>query len=185
MRRGAILVLALLIGIVLLVLGFGLLMTQSRAYDESRMLRDHVQAGLLARAGIDSAMLRLSKDIRFPPRLGGRSTFSYAETLRAPDASIVGSYTVTLDVTRRTAPASADPRAANTYLYPWFTVRLRSIGTVAGDDQQVRATRTVDAELDVSATRRGATPTFDINDDVNRTNTDYFRFLRWEDGGGI
>lgn len=183
-RRGSVLVLSLLVGTVLLLLGFGLLLMQSRAYDEARMLRDHAQAGLLARAGVQSAMLRLSKDARFPPRLGGRTTFTFSETLTALDGGKTGRYTVTVDVSNRAAPASADPRAIDTYRYPGFTVRIRSTGQVTGNDEQVRASRTVDAEVDLSPTRRGTAPTF-ADDDVVNTNPGYFRFMRWEDGGGI
>ncbi|NDD30164.1 MAG: hypothetical protein EB084_18055 [Proteobacteria bacterium] len=187
-RRGSALVLALLVGIVLLLLGLGLLVMQSRAYDEARLLREHAQAGLLARAGVKSAMLRLMRDRRFPPRLGGRTVYGYTETLPDPDNPDipVGTCSVTIDVSRRGSASRAAPNAAATYLYPWYTLRVRSVGAIADANGRIRASRALQAEIDVSPAQRGQLPVYHPeNDSVEVTNPQYFRCLRWEDDASL
>ena len=82
--RGVVLVVCLLLGVVLLFMAYGMFAMQSRGYAEARMRRQSLQADQVARAGIDAALVRLGKDPTFPPRMGGRSTFSFTDSLIDP-----------------------------------------------------------------------------------------------------
>jgi type II secretory pathway component PulK len=95
--RGSLYVLVLLLTSLLLVLGMVYLATQGPEAQASQEVVDSAQAYQLARAGIDEARLKLSKDRAFPPD-GGReqTTFSYAETVRE-GPNEVGTYRVTID----------------------------------------------------------------------------------------
>lgn len=188
-RRGAALIAALLLCSVVLSMGVAMVYTQSRGYSTARARFYATQARLLAQAGIQDVVMKLAKDPRFPPMMGGRKLFSLAERVLDPEdpATTVGTYYVTLDVSRRSAPAEMDRTQTATYDYPNFTIRIRSDGTAMHADGRRMASHRIDAELDVSPKTRGASVTGDLwpGRPSYYTNRNYFRFLRWEDSGSL
>lgn len=180
--RGVVLVVCLLLGVVLLFMAYGMFAMQSRGYAEARMRRQSLQADQVARAGIDAALVRLGKDPTFPPRMGGRSTFSFTDSLIDPvSGQTVGSCFVTIDLSRRELAVDADPGRSESYDYPHMTVRIRSEGTVRDDLGHLAAVRRIDAELDMSPKARRQP----VSHAARYTNPNLFRFLRWEDAGAI
>lgn len=190
-RRGSALIVALLLCLVVLTMGIAIVYTQSRGYSGSRAQTASAQARLLAEAGIQDVTMKLAKDPRFPPTMGGRKVFAFSQALYDPEDSTrcIGFYNVTMDVTNRLAPSSVNLRNQSAYDHPNFTIRIRSDGVVTDAVGNRRAQRTIDAELDMSPKARGVPVTGSdrtSNDPAQYyTNPNYFRFLRWEDSGGL
>lgn len=185
--RGSALVAALLLSALLLIMGMASLALRSREIEQVRIGRDGLQAKLLAEMGVEEALVKLSKDLRFPPDLGGRKVFGYSEVLYDAGGR-VGSYTVRVDVGDRVEQESAyqDP--------DFWTLRITSWGHVERQ-AEVRqamwvpvATHRIVAELDMSPKDRskaaaGAeSPRTATLESPYYTNPNYFRLIRWEDG---
>lgn len=103
-RRGFLLITSLMITVILLLLGMGLLGSQSSRYEASKQTAYSSQARQLAIAGLEDARVKLELDVNFPPPAGpGQLKFSYSESLDLPYADpVTGTYTVTIDMTHAT-----------------------------------------------------------------------------------
>lgn len=186
--RGSTLVTVLLLSAVLILMGMSAVYTQSRNYVVSYLEKEEAQAGLLAEAGLDEAVLKWSKDFRFPPLPHDRKTFGSSERVYDPETGApVGGWTVTWDLSRQGPPAPGlDPASASTYDYPWYVVRISSEGYLLDEDGEVTSRRRIYAELDVSPKSRGST--FKRGEDKPSlngfyTNPNYLRLVRLEDEG--
>ena len=105
-QRGILLITALMVATVLLLVGMGLLGSQSSRYEAARQNSYTSQARQLALAGLEDARVKLEMDINFPPPPGPEQTvFSYSETLDTNPASFEGSYSVLVDMTYATDAA--------------------------------------------------------------------------------
>ncbi len=97
------LVAALLITGIFLATGLGIMSAQATRYEGSAKLADSLQAKNAALAGLDDVRVKLSKDVRFPPRkakMRGQDRFAYSETLVVADPANSQqevSYSVTVD----------------------------------------------------------------------------------------
>lgn len=100
-RRGFLLITSLMITVILLLLGMGMLGSQSSRYEASKQSAYSSQARQLAVAGLEDARIKLELDVNFPPPPGpGQVRFSYSESLELPyDPPVTGTYTVTIDMT--------------------------------------------------------------------------------------
>lgn len=100
---GFMLVAALLITGLFLATGLGIMSAQASRYEASAKLADTLQAKNAALAGLDDVRVKLSKDVRFPPRKAkgrGQQRFAYSETLAEADPATGQpelSYAVTVD----------------------------------------------------------------------------------------
>lgn len=186
--RGSTLVTVLLLSAVLILMGMSAVYTQSRNYVVNHLEREEAQAGLLAQAGLDEALLKWSKDLRFPPLPHDRKTLGSSERVYDPQSGVLlGGWTVTWDLSRKGPPAPGlDPAEAAIYDYPWYTVRISSEGYLVDEDGEVTSRRRVYAELDVSPKSRGSD--FAPGDAVPTrtgyyTNPNFLRLVRLEAEG--
>jgi len=108
-NRGILLITALLVSIILLLVGMGLIGSQSSRYEAAKQYSYTAQSRQLALAGLEDARSKLELDMNFPPDPGpGQESFSYSETLvPATATSSQGTYTVVVDMTYSVDPASA------------------------------------------------------------------------------
>ncbi|MEW6282915.1 MAG: hypothetical protein AB1758_30160 [Candidatus Eremiobacterota bacterium] len=159
-RRGLILVVCLLLGIILMVMGMALMSQKALEYRGASRTAASVQALALARAGLEDARIKLDQDGEFPPLVGDQKVFSYTEQV-TNGALLVGSYTVTVDL------HLAEPT--------YYIIRITSVGT-SGPMTDPLARRKLYAELDV-APRDRLSPA-----DPNPT---LYEFLLVEDLGGL
>lgn len=108
-NRGILLITALLISVILLLVGMGLLGSQSSRYEAAKQYSYTAQSRQLALAGLEDARSKLELDLNFPPDPGpGQEAFSYSETLFPGTAtSNQGTYTVVVDMTYSLDPSSA------------------------------------------------------------------------------
>lgn len=136
MKRGSILVVALLIVTTLLIFGIGYLTSQSNRYQAAAFERAWFQAYQLAWAGLDDARAKLSKDRFFPPPAAiDQPTFTYQEEVVALDGvTRLGAYEVTVDLTWAKAPYSI--------------VRMVSVGYAGRDLARPTAKRVLALEID-------------------------------------
>lgn len=158
LRRAFLLPLALMLATLFGVVGGAYLQAQATLYGGGSKLTRAMQARQLAEIGIEDARCKLQRDLAFPPP-GGRDqrAFSYIENYRDPfTGSLVGSYTVTLDVTHSETP--------------YFVIIVRSAGFVQSAGET--ATKTIVAEFDVSPKDRN-----NAADD----NPHYLQTLRWRE----
>jgi len=150
-RKGSTLVAALLISLVLMLAGLGFIGQRAAQNRAANSARAGLQARALAEAGLQDAMLKLSKDGQFPPLYNDQQViFTYQEDVTDGAGVVMGTYTISLDLTHRLAPYSV--------------IKLSSIGRLLGTTPaQVR----LFGELDVSPTVRG----------TNTANPNFFRWL--------
>lgn len=95
-RRGSLYIVVLLVTGLLLILGMAYLGTQGPEMQASLEAVSTAQAYQMARAGVEDAVCKLSKDKVFPPPGGlEQQTFTYGEQL-----GDIGSYRVKVDVSR-------------------------------------------------------------------------------------
>lgn len=162
-RRGSTLVVTLLISVILLILGMAFLGRRALQYQGAGLVRQAAQARALAEAGLAEARLKLEKDLLFPLRGADEQVlFPYSEEVVDLDgATRVGSYQVTIDTTWRNPPYSV--------------IVLTSVGVV-GPPENPLARRCLVAELDVSPKNR---------EQPSLSNPNYFRYLNWQDLGGL
>lgn len=131
-RRAFLLVAALFILIVLLLLGMGLMNSQSARYRAAARAQESAQALELALSGMDDVRVKLETDANFPPNPAeDQMNFNYAEDVQVAGANI-GSYEVTLDTTFNKPPFNI--------------VKVRVVGSV-GPKEKPRAQRVLTAEL--------------------------------------
>lgn len=132
--RGSILIGVLLLAVALFVGGLALSVQQTHRYRAVVAEAQALEALTLAEAGLEDALVKLTKDPDFPP--GGspeQTTFTYLERLVGPDGRSLGSYLVTIDTT---------------YLLPPFEFFLVTSEGAVGEAGRTRVTRTVVAEID-------------------------------------
>lgn len=96
-KRGALIIIALLLFTILLVLGLGLMSSQTARRRSALAQLNSVQARELCLAAWQDARVKLSTDILFPPA-GTHESFSYSEDVYDSDENIYGSYTVNIDL---------------------------------------------------------------------------------------
>ncbi|MCA9791563.1 MAG: hypothetical protein KC910_07195 [Candidatus Eremiobacteraeota bacterium] len=160
MKRGFLLVTVLLLCVVLLILGLTFLGKRAVQYRRASLAERSLTARGLAEAGMADALLKLQRDLHFPPINVDQSVFSYSEEM-TENGRRVGSYTVTIDSTYRNPPFSI--------------LILYSEGQVGQDPNRPVAQRRFRAEFDLSAQRR---------DDDTQPNPYYYQLINFQDLGG-
>lgn len=160
-QRGSSLVATLMLLTLLLLVGMGVL---GSSVQKRRAQADQVllaQARQLARAGFEEAMLKLNKDIDFPPAGGDDQTeFRYSEEVADFDGTVLGRYDILIDTCRE--------------LPPYQVIRIVSVGSVESGgtwSNLPRSRFTLSAVLDVSPTVRGTT----------NPNPNYWRLIRFDE----
>lgn len=160
MKKAFVLPMVLMLCLILLVIGLSFLGARSLEYGSTPKYRQHARAQALAEAGMEDARVKLEKDQFFPPSGGyGQESFTYSEDVTDPDdGSMVGSYTVSIDISRRSQP--------------FQIVRVLSIGT-GGTRADPSGRYRIYAEMDVCPTDRNnsALP-----------NPKLCRWLDWREG---
>ncbi len=132
--KGALLPIVLLVSALLLVVGLAYLGTRARLYQSATQSVAAAQARGLALAGLEDARAKLSKDLTFPPAGAlGQEIFTYSEDVTDSTGELLGTYTVTVDMTHR-AP-------------PYQVVGVTSVGRVGPRGRPV-AERVLKAEWD-------------------------------------
>lgn len=97
-NRGLALMLVLFLTAFLLVLALGLLQRRSAQYKSANSQVQALQAYELAQAGLESARVRLDKDLSFPPRGEHQLQFQSTEPVYDVDnATVVGYYQLEID----------------------------------------------------------------------------------------
>jgi type II secretory pathway component PulK len=125
-RKAFLIVTALFVLAVLLVLGMGLMNSQSARYRAAAQSQDTAQALELAMSGLDDARVKLELDANFPPNPAeDQMNFNYAEDVQIAGTDI-GSFEVTVDTTYNQPP--------------FYLVKLRVTGSV-GPKEKPRAQR--------------------------------------------
>lgn len=128
------LLIALLMVALLLVAGIGLLSRKGAQFGRPSLEKDQAQALLLARSGVEDALLKLEKDPTFPPQgAEEQHVFTYTVEVEA-SGDLVGKYEVSVD-SERAIPES-------------YVILIRSKGAV-GTGGQDRAIHTLEAEVDM------------------------------------
>lgn len=157
-RRGFLIIAALFVLTVLLVLGMGLMSTQSARYRGTARLIEATQAHELALSGMEDARSKLALNPNFPPNPAeDQPVFNYAEdVVDSITGKTIGSYEVTIDT------ASNHP--------PYLIIRVTSTGTV-GPRESPLAQRILRGELQ---RQYGTTPA-----------TTLFRWVNLQDMGGL
>lgn len=158
-RRGFLIILSLLLITLLLVIVMGFMSSRSLEFSSTGRVQAMAQAQALAEAGMEDARVKLEKDVFFPPVVGfGQSTFTYTEDLADPETNqVLGTYTVTVDVFRRSAP--------------YCVIKVLSVGS-AGPRQDPIARYRIYAELDVAPNDRAS---------GSGVNARLFRFVNWQE----
>lgn len=134
LRRAFLIVTALFVLSILLVLGMGLMNSQSARYRGAVHAQDTAQALELAQSGLDDVRSKLELDPNFPPNPAeDQPTFNYAEdVIDSITTTAVGSFEVTVDTTYNKPPFNL--------------VKVRVVGSV-GPKEKPRAQRILTAEL--------------------------------------
>lgn len=159
-ERGSLLVAGLLLFSLLLVLGLGLMSSQTARVKAARSQTEAAQAKALAMAGWEDVRVKLGKDILFPQSAETQTYFSYSENVYDSETppNYVGSYTVIVDLRWHSIsrnrivgfpnPAAADYQSAvfeHQSIYP-----ITCIGKVGSARVgQVTSERTLYFELDM------------------------------------
>lgn len=136
-QRAFTIVVAILVTVLLAVIGFGLLASQSIQARGAHLVPLVSQARALAEAGMEDARVKLEKDPWFPfPAGDEQSVISYTEELSSISApgDVLGSYTVTVDRSHRRLPSRL--------------MLVTSVGTV-GEIRNPRARYVLRAEYEV------------------------------------
>lgn len=138
LRRGFLLVSALLITLILLTLGLTFLGKRSVQYRRVAAAEASAQARALAESGLEDALLKLRRDLEFPPVRQDQSSFTYTEEVNF-DSQRLGGYQVTIDASFRQ--------------HPFRILTIRATGMAGPDPNQPTAKRTIEAEFDVHTQR--------------------------------
>lgn len=103
--RAFMLILVLFLLLILLTMGLAFLGTRVAQYRASVLSVEEAQARAVARAGMEDARAKLEMDLDFPPRgAEDQLVFTYSEDVTDVSGTLVGSYTVTIDVRWRREP---------------------------------------------------------------------------------
>lgn len=137
-RRGFLLISALLITVILLTLGLSFLGKRSTQYRRVAAVEASTQARELAESGLEDALLKFRRDIEFPPVRVDQTVFTYTEEV-VIDSERLGGYQVSIDATYRQ--------------YPFRMLIIRSIGMAGPDPEHPTARRMIQAEFDIDPTR--------------------------------
>ncbi|MBX3170724.1 MAG: hypothetical protein KF760_25185 [Candidatus Eremiobacteraeota bacterium] len=100
LRKGFMLVTALLLCSIVLLLGMGFLGSRVGQYNSTMQASLAARARWVARAGLEDARAKLQRDIHFPPHPSQlQTTYSYSEDLHdlSTPPQYVGTYDVQLD----------------------------------------------------------------------------------------
>ena len=140
-KRGFLLITALLVCVILLLIGMGMLGSESSRYAAMRHAATSSQARQMALAGLEDARAKLELDASFPPDPGpGQTTFSYSERLDL-DSNTSGTYSVTIDRVQAGTPAAV-----------LVVTSVGSIGPISKPIAQYK----LRAEMDLSQSRPAA-----------------------------
>lgn len=156
-RQGSLLVAALLLFSLLLVLGLGLMSSQTARVKAARAQSEAAQAKALALSGWEDVKVKLAKDILFPQSAESQTYLSYSENVYNSANEYVGSYMVIVDlrwhsVTRDTSvsPDPTDPNYESRIYEPQSIYPITCIGKVAESRiAQVTSERVLYFELDM------------------------------------
>ncbi|MCA9790478.1 MAG: hypothetical protein KC910_01735 [Candidatus Eremiobacteraeota bacterium] len=99
-RRGFLIVMALLLSLLIIVVGLAYMGARPGEYAASQAAAAAVEARNLARAGLEDAKVKLSKDEFFPTGIGDEQVvFSYVEEMESlsEPGRVVGTYRVSID----------------------------------------------------------------------------------------
>ena len=143
-QHGSLIIAALLLFTILLVLGLGLMSSQSARMRAARAQADSVQARQLALAAWQDARVKLGTDILFPPQ-GVRESFAYSEDVLDGEGNFVGTYNVVIDVRYSSTVRDVDGKLTQG-LYS-----VTCIGKVGDRGFEPRAERTIRYELDMNS----------------------------------
>ena len=162
-RRGVLLVITLLLGVILFIVGLAFLGKRAPQYKAAEQASLSVLAHAMAEAGMEDARVKLEKDNRFPPPgVGGQLLYTYSGNIYAADAvTVVGSYTVSIDSTYAKGPYSIR--------------KVSSVGN-SGPRSQIVARQRITAELDIAVQDRN-TPA--------NPNPTMFHYLNWREEDGF
>jgi hypothetical protein len=176
-QRGSLLIITFFLAIILLVMGIAVLTMQQNRHKGALLARRGLQAKMVAEAGIEDARIKIQKDIHFKPRAGDLTYYFYSESLKDPsDGSIVGRFEVTVDYTKSSFdPAYAPSSQAQYYAYPFYIVRVRSLGII-GETDNPAAKREIIADIDVCPVNRDAS-------NYAQTNPHFYQVINWRDMG--
>lgn len=162
-HRGFLLVSVLLITIILLTLGLAFLGKRAIQYRRVLHYEQAAQAKELAESGMNDVLLKLERDIDFPPIAVDQSAFSYTEEVNI-GGQRVGTYRVTIDGAYRFRPYSI-----------WI---LTSEGLVGPNPAKPLARRKFRAEFDLQPYSR-------LTGDVTEKNPFYYTVIQFQDLGGL
>jgi Tfp pilus assembly protein PilX len=166
-KRGFLLILSLLIVLLLFVLGLSFLGKRATQYQRVSSAQEAAQSRALAQAGMEDAIMKLERDLLFPPLSEDQAVISYTEELVAGGARI-GAYTVTIDGRYRSAP----------YLFLLVT----AVGESGPDAGSANTRRTFTAEIDLSLLERYD---YDSDGDFDDPNPYYRKVINFNDLGGF
>lgn len=155
MRRGSLLVGALLLVALLLLLVLASLGRREARGKALAELRARAEARQLAEAGMADVLAKLNLDINFPPPvLAEDQLFSYTEPVRGFDGEIRGYYTITID---------------GRYLDPYQILQIRSVGRLGPDRGRSVAEAQLSGDFDLAPEIRGTT----------NPNPFFYQFRTW------
>lgn len=97
-KRGSTLILSLFISLIIFTAGIGFLSQTASQYRSANESGRSTQVLAIAEAGIADALLKLQRDLDFPPRSANdQVVYTYLEDLTDTDGTRVGSYEVAID----------------------------------------------------------------------------------------
>ena len=132
----------MLLTLMLLVLSMGFITSRQVRYGGAVKAVAFGQAKSLAEAGMEDCRNKLQRDVDFPPiPPQGQTFFSYQEKVVDPWNTVIGYYTVTIDLTYAVAP--------------YYTLRLQSTGLLGPNPTTPTAKCSITAEMDVSLPSAG------------------------------
>ncbi len=162
-QRGSLIVSALMLFSILLVLGLGLMSSQSARMKAARAQVEGIQAKQLCLAGWQDVRVKLGVDALFPPP-GAHGSFGYSEDVFDSSGELLGTYTVIIDLEYRALqPDFDDPGIASEGNLDRGLYRITCIGKVGGRGFEPVAERTMTFEVDMTT----------------------FKVIRVEDHGGL
>lgn len=159
-RRGFLLVTVLLLLLILLILGLTFIGRKAIQYRRASLAEQSLAARCLAEAGMEEALLKLQRDLLFPPLTKDQKRYSYTEEVSVAGER-VGSYTVTVDGSYRNQP--------------YGILVLHSLGSLGPPGEPPVAVRAIRVEFDVSP---------ELRDGSGDPNPYYYTVINWQDLGG-
>jgi hypothetical protein len=160
--RGALLIIALIMTMLLFGMGLAALSIASSKHKECIAIQNALVARSIAEAGMEDARVKCVKDIDFPPAgVAEETVFSYTEKLTDPENSstVIGDYVVRIDSSRATTDR---------------LLTIASTGCIRGKNNALIASRTISGQLDISPNIRSA---------AADKNPDLYQYVNWTDHG--